>query len=48
MSRDGENILIASYADLRRCVETAFNELQIAAVQTNNHNHINAAVLGRR
>lgn len=28
VSRDGENVLVVAYADLRRCVETAFRELQ--------------------
>jgi PAB-dependent poly(A)-specific ribonuclease subunit 3 len=28
MSRDGENVLVVSYTDLRRCMETTFKELQ--------------------
>ncbi|VDM96103.1 unnamed protein product [Thelazia callipaeda] len=28
VSRDGENVLVVSYTDLRRCLENAFNELQ--------------------
>ncbi|KHJ85868.1 hypothetical protein OESDEN_14396 [Oesophagostomum dentatum] len=27
VSRDGNNLLIVSYGDLRRCLETAFREL---------------------
>uniref|UniRef100_A0A1I8E9F2 PAN2-PAN3 deadenylation complex subunit PAN3 n=1 Tax=Wuchereria bancrofti TaxID=6293 RepID=A0A1I8E9F2_WUCBA len=28
VSRDGENVLVVSYTDLRRCLENAFSELQ--------------------
>ena len=28
MSRDEQNILVVSYADLKRCFETTFEEIQ--------------------
>ena len=31
VSRDGENVLIVSYGELKQCVETAFRELTVAA-----------------
>jgi hypothetical protein len=31
MSRDEQSLLVASYADIRRCVEGAYAELRAAA-----------------
>ncbi len=35
VSRDGENVLVVSYADLRRCVDGAFAEL-LGAIPSSN------------
>lgn len=47
-SRDQQNVLIVSYADLHRCLEQAFQELsrpsavtELAAVAFAEHGHYN-------